>query len=681
MDRRVVAGLAGLVLVGCARLSPAQTGPGKDPSAQPSVGLAPLRSIGDTINNTTDYSGTVPMASPAVPTSPIGTGPAAVIPRPPVLTSPVSMTPLEPIDRSIRADYRQRGISSIFRKPRPQAAAAPVAAPRAMPRAEAAPVIAPPAVPSTPPDLLGSDQPVPAGRPAPFANQVPDQARLQAEPAPSPNPAAVPGAGRLAPLADEIPRSARPRAHADDRPSTPRPQAEPANPPAFHAAEAPISTSPTASDLPPPPTDSPTSPLELPPPPALEAVSPPPIGADPLRGMAVPPSIPPVATPEPAPAPAAPSVSAPSPVDPAVNKVSQDETAVRTKEEKPKELAYVTLRAAAVGDEIITINELTAVVNDRIREVVPQDQLQAMSKSEKDFVKNQIAANALQSLIDQTLILQEAKRQMSGSKNPKALQAFNEYVDKQWKEHELPPLLRKTATANVYELKIKLAEQGKSYDAMKEAFRKKTLARDFMGAKIHDKVSCDLVEQRAYYNQHLDDFVQPARMTWREIEINVAKSPNRAAARKKADDILARLLHDEDFDAVAKSSSDGPTASKGGLYVDMQPGSYGIPVVNDALNRLPAGQVSRVLEAPNSFHIVRIDSRREKGPLRFDEVQDKIKGHVLDRNFQLAVEAYISKLRSRTLVRTMFDNSASDPSPARRKDASVRAVSNPAPNR
>lgn len=112
----------------------------------------------------------------------------------------------------------------------------------------------------------------------------------------------------------------------------------------------------------------------------------------------------------------------------------------------------------------------------------------------------------------------------------------------------------------------------------------------------------------------------------------------------------------------------------------MQPGSYGIPVVNDALNQIPVGQVSQILKAPNSFHIVRVNSRREKGPLRFDEVQDKVRSLVLDQNFQIAVEAYMAKLRSKTLVRTMFDNSASDPARVRRKDGAVQPVSNPNPN-
>jgi parvulin-like peptidyl-prolyl isomerase len=367
----------------------------------------------------------------------------------------------------------------------------------------------------------------------------------------------------------------------------------------------------------------------------------------------------------PAPAPAAPPAS-----DPEVKRVVDNITAIKLLPDPPKELPFATLRAAAVGDEVITIEELNVVVSQRMEEMSGAG---PMSDQEKRQVVNMIASQALDHMIDQAVILQEAHRRM---KNSKAQVMFNEFVDKTWREEELPPLLRKTTSANEYELKRKLTEEGKSYEGMKEAFRKKMLARDFLGSEIRNKVTCDLAEQRAYYNEHLKDFEQPARFTWREIEISLAKNPNRAEARAKADSVLARLLRDEDFGEVARAVSDGPTATKGGLYPDMTPGSYGIPVVNDELNRLPIGQISTVLEAPSAFHIVRVESRREAGPLRFDEVQDKIKPKVMERNYQKAIENYLNRLRSKTLIRTMFDNSESDPRLARRNDPSVRPASN-----
>ena len=757
MDRRVVSGLVGLVLVGGSRESLAQSTPARDPSAQPPVGLIPIPSIGDSINNTSTVSRSAPLASPGAPTSPVGSGPAATIPRPPVSTTPVSMTPLEPIHESINnKGPRGSWVASIFRRNRARATAAPPAS-TAKPRVE---VNSARYSPSTPPevgDLLRSDLSAdrPAGRPAPFANQVPETARRQAEP----NPSYAPGVGRPAPLAGDLPRSPRPQASVENQPSEPqpRPQAGQTVPTSYRPAESPApapvaapvappldpspgllpmpSVEPTPASPPPldpaPPTVEP--PATVPPPPPLDPVPPvvppgpaveppasveppaidpapgtppsapaveppssgppvleppptapsavelPPPGPDPLPAMEPPPAIAPkleAAPPLVSPGPPPPDVPDPAPAsppsaDPELRRASVDESALQFKTKKDPELAYATLRAAAVGDEIITINELSTAVNERLKEILGG---QSVGDRERNMIKNQVAASVLNSMIDQSLILQEAKRQLS--KKEKALQQFNESIEKVWISEEVPPLCRQHAATNVHELKIKLSQQGKSYEAMKEVFRKKTLANEFLRNEIKSKLSIDMNDQRAYYNEHLADFDRPARMTWREIEVAVARHPSRVAARQKADDVLARLLRDEPFEALARSVSNGPTASKGGVYVDMQPGSYGIPVVNDELDRLPTGQVSRVLEAPSSFHIIRVDSRREKGPLRFDEVQVQIRDLVFKEKFERVFVEYLAKLRSRTLIRTMFDNTASDPELARRNDPAIQRASN-----
>ena len=599
MDRRVVAGLVGLVLGGGAEVGSAQSLPGRDPSAQPPVGLAPIPSIGESINSSTAGPTAVPMAPSGVPTNPIGSGPRAAIPRPPVPTSPVSMGPIEPIHQSINRGSGMGRIASMFRRPTAGPSAPPGPRPMIFSPAPVGPPSSPSALPAPPP--VEPSEPGPIGRPAPYAGRSPEMPRAQADP-PSNS-----GAGRPSPLADDRPRSARPRAEAqaDDRGPTPRPRAEASNPPTYRPAEVTPVAGPVPLDplTPPavPPELPPMAPVRLPPPQAVEAPSPPPvaanpppIGSDPLQGVEPIPAIAPQAPPLPPPS----EPAAPDPIraDPEVKRTGQDpipdESALRLKSPRPRELPYATRRAAAVGDEIITFNELNTAVNEQLKDMVPPQQ-GPMSEAEAQQLrqlKNQVAASVLNRLIDQSLIIQEAKHKLS--RNAKFEQQFNEGIEKSWKADEVPPLLRKYASANVHELKIKLEAEGKSYDAMKAVFRKKILSNEFLRAEIRNKLTCDVPEMRAYYAEHLKDFEQPARMTWREVEISVARYPDRPTAREKAEDVLARLLRDEDFEAVAKSVSNGPTASKGGIYVDMQPGSYGIPVVNDELNRLPIGEVS-----------------------------------------------------------------------------------------
>ena len=221
-------------------------------------------------------------------------------------------------------------------------------------------------------------------------------------------------------------------------------------------------------------------------------------------------------------------------------------------------------------------------------------------------------------------------------------------------------MLRKYHAANEHELKEKLAEQGQTLDEIREAYKLDFLAKGFMEQKLGPKMKVELPEMRDYYNAHLHDFDRPAQVVWREVLVEVEKSPSRAAARQKADAILARLTRGEDFEKVAQTASEGPNKAKGGLW-ETTPGGYAVEAVNSALQTLPQKQISQVIEGPSSYHIVRVESRRDAGPARFDEVQDESREKLHRFKIQKESTAYIDNLRAKTIVTTMFDGSESAP--------------------
>ncbi len=671
-----------------------------DPGAQGPVGMAPTRSL-DRLNGNPSMAGTAPASGPAPAigaTNPAASGPAATLPGSPGGDAPVSLTPMPPIQKSLDRGYRFGRLSDLFRKDRGQPAQP--SQPRAA-RTDARPTPHawspdPAARRSVHPDPVEAPAVAPpkGGRPAPYGDRAPEGPRRQLEPAADPSGDPPSAGGRPNPLAAETPRRARPQLVADSGPSggrpstsataeyrpqglrpragvtvaeaaatapTQAPSGDPAPPEVVPPGPPPLEPDPARPAEPPVvipspeavaiPTPSPTPEPAPEPPPIVEA--PAAVPAAPLAEP-LPPAEP---TPVPSPAPGPKPAPGPSTTDPAVTRTASDATAIRMNGGFGKQTQFATLRAAAVGDEVITIHELMVAVNERVHDFL--DPTQQISAEELKAVKNQLAPVILKSLIEQSLILQEAKRVM---KNEKNLKAFNEHVAKIWKDQELPGLLRQHKASSESELKAKLAEQGRSYEGLREAFRKRTLSHEFIMKEVRNKVTADTIEMRAYYNIHEHNYHQPARMSWREVEVIQARYPDREAARKQADAIHARLAKGEDFAAVARAASEGPTASAGGLYADITPGGYGIAAVNEALGKLPVGQLSGVIEAPGSFHIVRVEGRREAGPLHFDEVQKVIRDEVMKENFEKAVKEYIDKLRARTLVRTMFDPPQADAS-------------------
>jgi peptidyl-prolyl cis-trans isomerase SurA len=304
------------------------------------------------------------------------------------------------------------------------------------------------------------------------------------------------------------------------------------------------------------------------------------------------------------------------------------------------------MAAAHVGNEVITLLELKKAIRLRRRGMPPTP-----LRPEENYA---LAKVVLEELVDRAIVMQEARRLI---KDPKQLQSFTKQADKLWMDEELPPLLRQYSVTNIYELKQKLTERDESLEEMREAFRQEFLFRGFLEYKIGPKLKVDLPEMFDYYREHVRDFDQPALVTWRELVVEVGKQPDRAAARRRAEALLNRLARGEDLAALVATESDGPNKSEGGLW-RTSPGSYAVAAVNTAVEGLPVGQISRVIEGPSSYHIVRVEARRSAGPATFAEVQDRIKKALRAEKVARESNSYLTRLRKATLVRTVFDDPA-----------------------
>jgi peptidyl-prolyl cis-trans isomerase SurA len=354
---------------------------------------------------------------------------------------------------------------------------------------------------------------------------------------------------------------------------------------------------------------------------------------------------------------------------------STDPTAVHA-EGSPVKLKEAGRAAARVGDEVITLNELTAAVREKIAGLPNNYQ---PNRQEIMMITSQV----LDMLIERSTLIQEAKREL---KKPEQMKLFMKVADQAFREEELPALLRKHSVENEYKLKEKLAEQGKSLDALRESFRLDFLAKGFLHQKITPKLAVTVAEMRDYYNAHLHEYDLPEQWTWREVIVELEKHASRAEARSKAEAALARLRRGDDFAAVAQAESEGPNRGAGGLW-ETAPESYAVGAVNEALKSLPVGQVSGIIEGPSSYHIVRVDARRAAGPASFADVQDKIRRVIHNQKAHRESNALFDRLRKQTVVTTMFDKTAYAPAASRgsldpsatKASASESAASRPTP--
>ncbi len=322
--------------------------------------------------------------------------------------------------------------------------------------------------------------------------------------------------------------------------------------------------------------------------------------------------------------------------------------------EKGKSWKSAGQAAARVGDDVITLHDLVLAI--RAQRVHRND-----THTPEAAELNMMARAMLGHLIERTLITQEAKRVI---KNAKQLDTIYEQADKFWREEEIPPLLRRYLADNVVQLKQKMTDAGLPLDFLHQSHRQEFLAQVYMEHKLAEGRKVELPEMLSYYKDHYHDkeYDRPAQITWRELVVEKGLHPQPEEARRKAENLLAKLKSGESFASLARKESEGPSSirAQGGL-MQTSPGSYAVVAVNTALEQLPLRQNSPVLEGPTSFHIVIVENRRAAGPASFEEVQDQIRRKVMYAKMTRIREVFLAKLKQDALIATIFDGTDSDP--------------------
>ena len=131
-------------------------------------------------------------------------------------------------------------------------------------------------------------------------------------------------------------------------------------------------------------------------------------------------------------------------------------------------------------------------------------------------------------------------------------------------------------------------------------------------ADIVSQVEVKDDEVAEYYALHKDDkFTEPEQVRARHILVKTAADAGpdaKTAARKKAEELLAKVKAGADFAALAKErSEDAGSAANGGDLGLFTRGRM-TPAFEEAAFALQGGGLSDVVETPFGFHVIKVES-------------------------------------------------------------------------
>lgn len=164
-------------------------------------------------------------------------------------------------------------------------------------------------------------------------------------------------------------------------------------------------------------------------------------------------------------------------------------------------------------------------------------------------------------------------------------------------------------------------------------------------------------EMLEYYNEHQADYQVPAKA---RFEILTARLSRFNGNHQAALDHVAMmgnevLLGGTPFAAVARKHSHEPNAAEGGAYDWVTPGSLASKPIDQAIFSIEVDRLSQIIADDQGYHIIRVTERRPAGMVSFADEQPAIRKKIEDRKRDEERQKYLTELRGRTVIWTIYD--------------------------
>jgi peptidyl-prolyl cis-trans isomerase SurA len=288
---------------------------------------------------------------------------------------------------------------------------------------------------------------------------------------------------------------------------------------------------------------------------------------------------------------------------------------------------------ARVNNSIITRTEF-----NRSKEQLKQE-AQQQDAANADKIYNERQKDVLRDLIDQQLLLEKGK--------DLDITADTELIKR------LDEMRKQMNLESMEDLEKAATQQGISFEDFKQNMRNQIITQQVIGKEVGSKMSVTKEEEQKFYDEHKSEMEQPEQIRLSEILISTDKKGDAdtsseeervAAAKGKADDLLAEIQKGASFEDVAKKSSNGPSASQGGDLGYFKRGALA-KELEDKTFAMKVGDVSDVIRTKQGFVILKVEEHQQAGVPPMSQIEGRLQDAIYMQKLQPALRAYLQKLR------------------------------------
>jgi len=304
--------------------------------------------------------------------------------------------------------------------------------------------------------------------------------------------------------------------------------------------------------------------------------------------------------------------------------------------------------AAIVNGDPVTLSELVERAGPAYRKAV-----EGRSGEAREKARAQALQAAFDAIVADRLIEVEAKAQ--------SIEIAEAQIDAAIDD------IKKRNKFDDAMLKQALAEQGLDMATFRENLRKNFLGYAVLSQKVRSRVKVTEDDVMNYYQTHPQEFAAEEKVKVRHIFLSVpagATPEQIAAIHASGEKVLARLAGGEDFAAVAKAVSQGPSAAEGGDLGWLRRGSVQIELERVAFSLQP-GKWSDLVRTRSGFHILKVEERQAGEVPAFSEVKDRIRDKLGDAQSEVYRKQYLEELKRDATIEILIPELRTGPEAAK----------------
>ncbi|MDD5688050.1 MAG: peptidylprolyl isomerase [Elusimicrobia bacterium] len=304
---------------------------------------------------------------------------------------------------------------------------------------------------------------------------------------------------------------------------------------------------------------------------------------------------------------------------------------------------------AKVNDDVILQADFDEVITPMI-EQIKSKYGEELKKEELDKKIAEIKKEFLDQMIDQKLLLQEAKKKdIKVSKRD--LENGIELIKDRFKKKGDKVL---TPVEVEVEFNAEMKRQNLTMAQFRDKVREDLMINKLLDIEVVSKATKPTGEDlKTYFEKNKDKFDEPEKVSVRHILIRCEKNASikdESLALNKIKEVQQKLKKGEDFAKLASEYSEDPGSAKDGGNLGFIVKGMMVKTFEDVAFKTPVGDISDYFKTEFGYHILKIDSKQAKLSRTFEQVKDNLEKYLMGEQNQEQYEKYMKDLRSKSTI-------------------------------